>query len=237
MIINKNPEKGQATLELMLIMLVMIACMLGVLFVGGITVSNNARLLDAKFNAEKESRQHDAIPIENPIEFEYWYEDAAKRKFIKYNFIDKITEKNSAVQKKELYLPFGLDYKPYRLEEKNTLQDINFKLNTTEDSKLFNDYYWDERYYRFSFSLKTSTGNALDAAQLIRGQATEKHEYVDTYKTLRGGDPKNYKHVEKSMRNVAHEWLGITVSDSDIRNNPSNRVYMPIIKVDKKIME
>ena len=237
MIIKKNTEKGQATLELMLIMLAMTACMLGVLFVGGITVSNNARLLDAKFDAEKESRKHNAIPMENPIEFEYWYENTAKRQFIENNIIEEITEKNPSIQKKELYLPFGLDYQPYQSKTKNTLQDINFKLNTTEDSKLFNDYYWDERYYRFSFSLKTSTGNALDAAQLIRGQATERIEYVDTSETLHGGDPKNYEHVEKSMRNVAHEWLGISVSDDKIKNNPSNHVFMPLIKEDKNIME
>jgi hypothetical protein len=65
----------------------------------------------------------------------------------------------------------------------------------------------------------------------------DQKELISSAKFLRGTDPKRYRHVEKSMRNTAHEWLGIAVSDLDIRKNPSNEVFMPWIKPNKKIME
>ena len=57
---KKNTENGQATFELILMLLAITSCVLGVLFVGAITVSNNDRLLKSKFEAEQLSRNYDA---------------------------------------------------------------------------------------------------------------------------------------------------------------------------------
>lgn len=240
---KKNAEKGQATLELILMMLAMTACMMGVLFVGAITVSNNNRLLESKFEAEKKSRLADLADLTDGSEYVGWDESYRKRQFVQDGLIDPVIKENKAIRRdlagrkqreKALHLPFGLDYTPQRDPVKNTVQDVGNKLMNPAYSRFQSDYYWETQFLTPQ-PILTDTDNAFKAAHLVSSHSTS--EQIATGKFLRGADPRNYAHVERSMRETAHKWLGFKVSDSDIERNPSNRVYMPIIKVDKKIME
>lgn len=218
MIIQKHSEKGQATLELMLMMLALAACMVGILYVGAVTVSNNDRLLESKFIAEKKSRQNDTVETEKRSEYGNWRNSAALRAYLRELFDIK----------SDFNLPFGLDYSP-RVSAENTLQDIHTKVTGSADSRLQNFYYWEETGLynsRFSSSLLTVTDNAFNAAQLVSGHATRTRDDKDLDDL-----------TDAQTRKAAKSWFGITLDNNDIRNNPSNHVFMPLIKKDKNIME
>ena len=53
--------RGQALLEMTVMLVGIVAILLGVVYVGGLTVANNRLLLSAKFNAEKAARQPDSV--------------------------------------------------------------------------------------------------------------------------------------------------------------------------------
>ena len=222
-------EKGQAaTLELMLMMMALATCMLGVLFIGAITISNNERLMESKFEAEKNSRNINHSDVENDPEFSHWQGNAHVQSYLKELFGIR----------SNLDLPFGLDYTANRTSA-NTLEKLTFSVNNPGDSRTQSHYFWEESNQynnRFTSSMLTVTDNAFNAAQLVSGHKQSELEYSTT-EFLRGADKRRYEHVEKSMRNTAHEWLGITVNDDDIRRNPSNKVFMPWIKPNQKLME
>ena len=229
MIMKKYNEKGQATIELITILLALTSCMLGVLFVGAIVVSNNERLLKSKFEAEQRSRQGDYTEFEMRPEYKSWQNHPRIQSYLRSVFKPS----------NDLHLPFTLDYYS-RESDENSLQDIALKVTSPADSKNPSYYYWEETSdYNTRFSatlLKNSvTDNAFNAAQLIGSQNTSGD--ATTSKFLRGSDPSSYGKVERSMRNTGRKWLNIEVKDSDIRNNPSNHVFMPLIKEDKNIME
>ena len=52
--------RGQALLEMTVMLVGIVAILLGVVYVGGLTVANNRLLLSAKINAEKAARQPDS---------------------------------------------------------------------------------------------------------------------------------------------------------------------------------
>ena len=215
---KKYNEKGQATLELMLMMLALTTCMLGVLFIGAITVSNNERLMESKFEAEKKSRTVNHSDVENDLEFSRWQGSTLVQSYLKKLF---------GIQD-NLDLPFGLDYSANRTSA-NTLEKLTFSVNNPGDSRTQSHYFWEESNQynnRFTSSMLTVTDNAFNAAQLVSS-----HSY-DAYKDKDLSD-----FTDAHTRKAAKSWLGITVSNSDIRRNPSNKVFMPWIKPNKKLME
>ena len=214
---KKNKENGQATFELILMLLAITSCVLGVLFVGAITVSNNDRLLESKFEAEKKSKQNNPFDIITGLEYSHWSGSAYLWNFLRRTF-----------GASNLNLPFGLDYS-YQKTSVNTLESLNYRLNNPGDSRIQNQYHWEETNLyntRFSSSLTTSTGNAFNAAQLVGSHS---------FSTQNDKDLNDF--TDAKTRKTAKSWLGITVNNSDIRHNPSNHVYMPMIKENKKTME
>ena len=216
---KRRNEKGQATIELILILLPISACILGILFIGGITVSNNERFLASKFEAEKKAQKGDTADIEyKPMEFFHWSGDGSLHSYLKKTF---------GIQGK-LNLPFGLDYSS-NASTLNTLQDVEYRLKNSADSKKSHLYYWEETGdydIKYSSSTQAAWNNAFNAAQLVSGHRSQSYNDKDLN-----------DFTDKATRKAAQSWLGITVSNSDIRQNRSNHVYMPIVKKDKKIME
>ena len=211
-------EKGQATLELMLMMMALATCMLGVLFIGAITISNNERLMESKFEAEKNSRNINHSDVENDLEFSHWQGSAHVQSYLKKLFGIR----------SNLDLPFGLDYTANRTSA-NTLEKLTFSVNNPGDSRTQSHYFWEESNQynnRFTSSMLTVTDNAFNAAQLVSSHS--QHAYTDIDIT---------DFTDNQTRKAAKSWLGITVNDDDIRRNPSNKVFMPWIKPNKKLME
>ena len=127
-------------------------------------------------------------------------------------------------------IPFGLDYRSH-FTDANTVAGLSGHIHTAGDSA--NPLYaWETPGdHQLNFSLENNTVNALDAAQLVSKKDVRRGLGLDDFLD---GDKDE---AAGSLRQLARKWLGISVSESDIANNPSNRVYMPRLKEQKDLLQ
>ncbi|MDD3885404.1 MAG: hypothetical protein PHI35_00850 [Victivallaceae bacterium] len=152
-------QSGQAMLELAVILIALAAMIVGVISVSSLVVNDNRRLLEAKYNAEKESRENSsASAVSGSSEIVTW----------SYSLYRYSSEKS-------LNIPFlGGDRRNSSSDNTFSSQRAGFHdSGDSSDSAMYN-YFWQSPAAMrsdFDSDFSDNGGNALDAARLIRGDA------------------------------------------------------------------
>ena len=214
-----NRESGQATLELVTLLIGFIAVFLGLIFICSLADSDINILLDARNNAELRAA------AENPTasagaEFATSsngvhdiYNDSTVMTFSPQD-LPNYTAGNTISN-----FPSAFTDRSYSVPSSGSnIRDQHAKL---EAWKNFNAV--DSNVFRNDFASGLSMQNALEAAQLVSGTSDGKNQLslINSSHQKPG--------TAQRLRNTFFTWFGVRVSDNALKNVPGNRVYMPVL--------
>ncbi len=201
-----TPPRGQALLEMTVMLVAIVAILLGVIYIGGLTIANNQLLLSAKLNAEKASRLSGASS------------ESGSNELLGWNYTTLELSPNET-----LTIPFLADDR-LSASGASTLSTVSsaFRDSLPSEADLY-DYSWHsprdfDRSLGSDFTDWVDTG--LGAASLVGGTDSVK-DPVSGFDRGSAGD------TSSSMRSAFRSWFGITISDKMLNDIPSNQVYMP----------
>ena len=201
--------RGQALLEMTVMLVGIVAILLGVVYVGGLTVANNRLLLSAKFNAEKAARQPDSVVQQSDGELRGW----------SYTTLE-------VSSRKKITIPFLADDRLSSSTDVSTLSSVSSGFrNATPSESDFYSYSWHSpRDFdrRLNGDFADTAGNALNAAALVRGTDSLRDP-------ISGFDRGERDNASFAMRNAFQAWFGVRITGEMLGNIPSNQVYMPHI--------
>ncbi len=216
-----HTQSGQATLELIAILTGLIAMMLGVLFVAGLSLADNRTLLRAKANAERGARGGAETEIANG-EAQGW------------------SYGRTNIGGEEISIPFSSS-------DSLSWQLIEGQLDSAPEgfrSEIYSEGEWNGYYqyewtnprifntaFQTDFTSSLTTG--YNAARLVHGSDSDTEvvfgfdtsgQWIDgTYEN----NPTIRSRTRRAMRNTFHQWFGVRISDQQLTDSPANQVYMP----------
>ena len=211
--ILRGHESGQATIELLVLLIGFVSLFLGLVFVCGLADGDIGILLNARNNAELLASGSGSNTVTGP-EF------------------GAVTHGTHEIYSKEEYLVFSpQDYVGKTIN--NTIDEFPAAFSSQHDSVLSDS----NRNYRLQAEMKEwknirnagngvfkadfvsglSTKNALEAADLVSATSSERSVVT----TLSG------KNSDDFFSGFI-KWFGIRLSSSALKRAPGNRVYMPL---------
>ncbi len=216
-------QSGQATLELTAILTGLIALTLGLLFVAGLSLSDNRTLLEAKADSESGAR-NDGEAESADGEVRAW----------NYGQTD--------IGGETVTIPFSSKDSPRwqtysgQLDSTATgLQSGAYSAGTDSGAyqyRWLSPTYFDTGTRDFSSTLT----NGYNAARLYHGSD-------DSVGPVYGFDESglwtdgayvdnstNRRRTRRAMRDTFHQWFGVKINDRQLADSPANQVYMPTAK-------
>lgn len=217
MITAKKTNSGQATMELILLMLAFLICFLGLVVVMGLSIANIEIFGEAKFNSEQNAQYAD-------------YGDAGVRSndILKWKYtVHDLTSDE---------IPFLPKDEPQSLATGgNLMQTIDTNLNDKAYSSDVDEAPQKYKFNEFSINLTgapvfDTTAPAFDAvyrsANLLEGRT----KYGENIATIHASErSKMYKAIEKILSLKRERLIELKLED-----NVTNRVFFPAMKVSDK---
>ncbi len=201
--------RGQALLEMTVMLVGIIAVLLGVIYIGGLTVADNRLLLSARFNAEKAAREPDSAILDTDHELRGW----------NYTTFE-------VSPRKKITVPFLAGDRLSVSADTGTLNSVSgaFRNAHSSESDLYRYSWHSPRDFdsRLDSDFTQTSGNALNAAALVRGT----NSLPDP---IAGFDRGGHDNASFAMRNAFQAWFGVRITEDMLNNIPSNQVYMPHI--------
>lgn len=205
-------QQGQATVELMVMIVGLVAMILGVMFICGLTLGSNQRLLNAKGTAELKARYDlaDGDLLESPQEVLSW----------NHGVLD--------LGNKKYRIPFSPSSSPVYTAN-NSLDHISGYFSNSQDSAgTTYSFRWNApNTYSANFmpDFTTETTNAFNAAQLVAASSSSSGPTLNDF--LEGSQ----KNAADAMRKTFYYWFGVRVDEEMLNSDPTNRVYMPVTEM------
>ncbi len=205
---RRKGESGQAIFELAIMLVGLVALILGIIYVCGLTLTNNRLLLESKRQAEVNARLSGAEPENNTLnEYGNW-------RYGRY----------SVTANRRAEIPFLAGDRLFAATG-NSIDAVPGNFQSDSDSALNREYpyYWlSPRKLdldRFDSDFATEGGNALDAADLVGSRATTN----DPTGGWEGSDSRKRQQLREAFR----QWFGVGITSRMLDDIPSNQVYMP----------
>ena len=217
-------ERGQATLELAALLIAFAALILGIVFIGSLSMADNRLLIAAKYRAESAARHSSGL---EGAEFRDW----------SYSSIDPFN------RNRRVPVPFTAAGVAHRTSD-NSIGSAAAALGSREyseptvhsggDRTFAYDYEWKNlnQFNPAGFSHDcqpelVSGINAFSAAGLVRGAPAE----TDSgYGLLSSGDqagPHSSDRAVERMEAGFFEWFGIRIKARQLVESPAKEVYIP----------
>lgn len=218
---KRASQSGQATLELAAILTGLIAMMVGLLFVAGMSLSDNRTLLRAKANSEWGAR-NDGVTSSSEQEMAGWSygettvgSDAVT---VPFSSLDSPSWRTYSTQLDSTVT--GLSSGGYSHGQENGIYQYRWMSPSVFDS-----------HYQSDFS--STLSNGYNAARLYHGSDDSLGPVFgfDESGLWSGGtydDSRTTRdRTRTALRNTFHQWFGVKISESQLAESPANQVYMP----------
>lgn len=222
MMMKKRKNSGQATMELMCLLLAFLICFLGLVVVMGLSIANIEVFCEAKFKSEQNAENADTGG-DGVID-----SDILSWKYTKYHVRKGKSE--------TVDIPFLPEDAPVSIKISNTMNMIKTRLNAKEDSSTFNNP--DPGYIFHDFKLNLTGKEVWD---------TENKNFENAYLTanLLGGKAASGKGIAISssaeerlkMYNAIEKILNLrpeVLYELQLEDKSVNKVYIPAMKVQEK---
>lgn len=211
---NRTPsrrcgESGQAITELVVMLVALLAVILGTIFVGALSMTDNDVLLTAKRNAERSARILNGEPIlADGREITRW----------EYGSV-RFPDRTKAV------IPFSALDRMQSTEISSIRSgawQFGTELYSESDGRYLYEWKSPAEFDRDAMpdDFTATLDNARAAAALVVGRAASDDAGDHFYRGYRDN-------ASAAMRSAFYTWFGIKISDSALRRSPSNAVYMP----------
>ena len=205
---KKQGESGQATVELAVMLVGLVAIILGVVFLSALCMNSNKALLLAKRDAEQAARLDGDQPLDNLREISTWSYGS---------FRYSATERSS--------IPFtAADSPRYSTVSAISPAESQFRTDGASRNEIYT-YSWKspvEFNTAWQSDFTDELGSAAFSAKLVRGRAGSRNLSFDDFIDGRRDQAKS------AMRNAYLAWFGIRISEADIQDSRANQVYLPI---------
>lgn len=230
-----DSQCGQATMEFVSMLIGLIALILGIIFVSGLSLSSNKMLMSARNNAEKLSRYSSFNVGARGSEYGSWTRPK----------IDLYNDNNA------LSIPFSLSDKVSHIGDNSitnsfdALDNSQFSVDRSIDpndknsvsTKLYQYNHWIgpnkfNNALNNDFFNTATTSNARDAARLVQGKHDNNIALVDI---LSSHDQQNASfnkssNAAQALYDTFENLVGVRLNKKKLDNSITNRVYMPIVK-------
>ena len=241
MLKSRKHESGQAMMELTIMLLILAGMILAVVMISGIEISSNDMLLSARHNAQKHARSTMPQHSQKDNEIGGWrylqLNLFSKNSGSQTLFVDRGKRYQISSSNRTLQIPFAYQSSLWTSEQANAMDGVHNKMTSSDYSKreiTLGDQYsrWKtlqgfDPAFQNDFAESLYDGNAFNAAHLVEGLGDTSSKAATINRRHQAAGRVSREDAADIMYDTFRRTFGVRIDDIKMRENETNKVYMP----------